>query len=332
LGTSETTGEMGNYFSTVDTEWKIFRNKETIKRPLINNFSVISAAGKVMSLNTREDYFRRVSRNNWEKEDIYVHLVEQCMPSSVLVDEYGELVQVCGDADRFLKVPRGRATNNIQKMVPKELSAAIGAAINKVRKEKKSVTYTNIRTSQGDGSITINLIAKPLFTKKSGLLVLIEFEEIQCSNTQGDWVENFDTIGKLHERIYDLEQELQYTKESLQTSVEEIESSSEELQSANEELLVSNEELHSTNEELQSVNEELIVVNTQYQFKIQELADLNNDMTNFINSTSIGTIFLDANLCIRKFTPAVTKEINLIDKDINHAFNNLFHNRNNEVI
>lgn len=332
LGKSESTGEMGNYFLTVDTEWKIFRNKETMKRPLMNKFSVISATGKIMSLNNREDFFKRVSRNNWEKEELYVQLIAQCLPSGVLVDEFGELVQVCGDVDRFLKVPKGRVTNNIQKMVSKELSAPIGAAIYQVGKEKKSVTYGNIRTSQGVENITINLIVKPLFTKKNGLLVLIEFEEVKCSDTQGEWIEDFDTTGKLHERIYDLEQELQYTKESLQTSVEEIEASSEELQSANEELLVSNEELHSTNEELQSVNEELIVVNTEYHYKIQELADLNNDMTNFINSTSIGTIFLDANLCIRKFTPAATKVINLIEQDINRPINHLSHNLVNEDI
>ena len=326
LGTSENTGEMRDCFLTVDAEWKIFRNKASNNRALINNFSVISVAGKVMSLNTREDYLRSVSRRNWEKEDIYAQLIEQCLPSSILVDEYGELVQVCGAADRFLKVPRGMATNDVQKMVTKELSAAIGTVISKVSKEKRTVTCANIRTSQGSESVTINLNAKPLFTKKSGLLVLIEFDETKCSDTQGDWVENFDTIGKQHERINDLEQELQYTKENLQTSVEEIETSSEELQSANEELLVSNEELHSTNEELQSVNEELVAVNTRYQFKIQELADLNNDMTNFINSTSVGTIFLDADLCIRKFTPAVTKEINLIEQDINRPISHLSHN------
>ena len=332
LGTSETVGEMSSYFSTFDTKWKIFRNRETKKRPLVDDFSVVSTGVKVMSASPAEDYLRRAVRTNWEMEDVYLNLIEQCLPACVLVDEYGELVQVCGDADRFLRVPRGRATNEIQKMVPKELSTAVGTAISKVRKEKNTVTYTNIRTSLADGQTLINLIVKPLFTKKNGMLTLIEFSEIKPDRIQETWVENFDTVGKLQERINDLEQELQYTKESLQTSIEEIETSSEELQSANEELLVSNEELHSTNEELQSVNEELIVVNTQYQYKIQELADLNNDMTNFINSTSIGTIFLDTDLHIRKYTPAVTKEINLMEQDIGRPINHISHNLINEDI
>lgn len=326
LGTSETTGEMSSYFSSFDAKWKIFRRKDTAKRPLVDDFSVVSTGVKVMTSNHPDDYLWRVTKNNWEMEDIYLHLIEQCLPSCVVVDEFGELVQVCGDADRFLRVPKGRATNEIQKMVPKELTTAIGTAVNKVRKEKNTVIYTNIRTGAADGQLTINLVVRPLFTRKNGMLILIEFQEIKSEQNVEEWVENFDTVAKLQERINDLEQELQYTKESLQTSIEEIETSSEELQSANEELLVSNEELHSTNEELQSVNEELIVVNTQYQYKIQELADLNNDMTNFINSTTIGTIFLDTNLCVRKFTPAVTREINLLEQDINRPINHISHN------
>jgi two-component system CheB/CheR fusion protein len=330
LGPSETTGELATYFSTVDAKWKIFKSKETKRRPLIDDFSVVSTGIKVVTPKTTEDYFSHLSRNSWEMEDIFTKLIEECLPPSVLVDENGELVQVCGDADKYLKVPRGRATNDIQRMVPKELSTAIGTAINKVRKDKKTVTYTNIKFMSGESQTIVNLIVKPLFTKKSGVLVLVIFDEIKTDSAPLESVENFDTISKLHERITDLEQELQYTKESLQTSIEEIETSSEELQSANEELLVSNEELHSTNEELQSVNEELIVVNTQYQYKIQELADLNNDMTNFINSTTIGTIFLDHDLCVRKFTPAVTAEVNLMEQDIGRPVSHISHNLKNE--
>ena len=126
-------------------------------------------------------------------------------------------------------------------------------------------------------------------------------------------------------RIFELEQELQRTEEALQATVEELETSNEELQSTNEELVAANEELQSANEELQSVNEELVTVNTEYQFKIQELTDLNNDMNNFLVSTRIGTIFLDKRMCIRRFTPAITKEINLMDVDCGRPIDHISH-------
>ena len=330
LGTSETAGEMGRYFAAFDAKWKIYKRKDIKKRPLVDDFSVISTGIKVIQSKPEEDYFTRVERNKWEMEDIRTILIEECLPPSVLVDENGELVQICGDVDKYLKVPRGKVSYDIQKMVPKELSTALGTAISKVIKERKAVGYSNIKVKLAEGQNSINLVVKPLFTKKSGLLMHVIFEEIKSSGSQENLVENFDTVRELHSRIADLEQELQYTKESLQSSIEELETSSEELQSANEELLVSNEEMHSTNEELQSVNEELMVVNTQYQYKIQELADLNNDMTNFLNSTAIGTLFLDYNLCVRKFTPAITNEINLIEQDIGRPISHISHNFKNE--
>jgi two-component system, chemotaxis family, CheB/CheR fusion protein len=113
-----------------------------------------------------------------------------------------------------------------------------------------------------------------------------------------------------------LEAELGTTKESLQAAIEQLEASNEELQASNEELQASNEELQSTNEELQSVNEELYTVNAEYQRKIAELTELTNDMDNLLASTDVGTIFLDGQLRIRKFTPQVTDTFGLLPQDV----------------
>jgi two-component system, chemotaxis family, CheB/CheR fusion protein len=137
----------------------------------------------------------------------------------------------------------------------------------------------------------------------------------------------------IKQHIQDLDQELVHAKELLESANnklevynEELETSNEELGMANEEFIVANEELQSTNEELQSGNEELMAVNHEYQFKIQELTDSNNDMSNFFNSTNIATIFLDAKMNIRKFTPAFSKEINLVDTDIGRSIGEIKHN------
>lgn len=131
--------------------------------------------------------------------------------------------------------------------------------------------------------------------------------------SKNEYVRKCNSEEKLKQRIIQLEEELQYTKERLQTS--------------NEEHLVYHEELLSTNEKIKIVNDELLKINTQYEIKNQELVDLYNDMTNYLNSADIGTIFLDEKLCIRKFTPGITKEINLKAQDIGrpmqHITNNL---------
>jgi two-component system CheB/CheR fusion protein len=131
-------------------------------------------------------------------------------------------------------------------------------------------------------------------------------------------------------RIAELEQELKNTRDSHQATVEKLEATNEELRSANEEMQSSNEELQSTNEELesskeelQSLNEELSTVNAELQNKIEELAAANDDMRNLLNSTEVASVFIDNELCIRRYADRATEIINLIETDIGRPLNDV---------
>jgi two-component system CheB/CheR fusion protein len=111
-----------------------------------------------------------------------------------------------------------------------------------------------------------------------------------------------------------LEAELRETRDRLQSLIEEYETALEELKSSNEELVSVNEELQSTNEELeaskeelQSVNEELHTVNAELIGKVEQLDRANSDLHNLFESTQVATVFLDSNLVIRSFTPAMSR-------------------------
>jgi two-component system CheB/CheR fusion protein len=88
------------------------------------------------------------------------------------------------------------------------------------------------------------------------------------------------------------------------------------MQSVNEELQSSNEELETSKEELQSVNEELATVNAELQTKVTDLTRANNDMNNLLAGTGVGTVFVDHQLRILRFTPAANAIINLIPSDV----------------
>ena len=88
------------------------------------------------------------------------------------------------------------------------------------------------------------------------------------------------------------------------------------MQSVNEELQSSNEELETAKEELQSANEELSTVNTELLARVTELSRASNDMNNLLSGTGIGTVFVDLQLHILRFTPAASSIINLIPTDV----------------
>ena len=123
-------------------------------------------------------------------------------------------------------------------------------------------------------------------------------------------------IDALRQELRAKDEYIQTTHEELESSNEELKSSNEEMQSVNEELQSTNEELETSKEELQSVNEELATVNNELQTKVVDLSRANNDMNNLLAGTGIGTIFVDHQLRILRFTPAASTIINLITSDV----------------
>jgi two-component system CheB/CheR fusion protein len=168
-------------------------------------------------------------------------------------------------------------------------------------------------------SITVRPFTDPGTSKE--LLIVSFLESMQKEPVKPLHRRKPDKNG-LSRRVGELEQELAFTKENLQENLiqmqaanEALKSTNEELQSTNEELQSTNEELETSKEELQSVNEEIVTVNAELQAKIEQLTDIQNDMKNLLDSTSIGTIFLDENLAVRRFTRDATRVFRLVASD-----------------
>jgi len=121
---------------------------------------------------------------------------------------------------------------------------------------------------------------------------------------------------QLRQELLAKEEYIQAIREQLETSTEELKSSNEEMQSVNEELQSTNEELESSKEELQSVNEEISSVNYELQTNLANLSQANDDMNNMLGGTGIGTVFVDHQLHILRYTPTATRIINLIPSDV----------------
>jgi two-component system, chemotaxis family, CheB/CheR fusion protein len=125
-----------------------------------------------------------------------------------------------------------------------------------------------------------------------------------------------------NEIVRRLRQELELTQSRLRTIREESDSANEELRAANEELQSINEEYRSTSEELetskeelQSTNEELQTVNTELKLKLDEISRANSDLQNLLAATDFGTLFLDSDLRLKRFTNRASELFSITPSD-----------------
>lgn len=325
LGPSETIGKLTTLFTAVDHKWKIFSNEISDNQHVSQAILTPKESFKEQGKDRRNlEHLRELNRFQ-HPDELYVSLMDEILPPCIVVNEHNEVLLVSGNAGEYLNLPKGKVNYNIFNMVPTNLSVAIGTAIKKAREELKEIKYKNLLINQNENK-QVKLIVKPLERAGKGYVSLFLEENKLDSSTEfkADSI-IFDHDSAYNQRIFDLEQELFYTKKSLQTTIEELETSNEELQSTNEELIAANEELQSTNEEMQSVNEELITVNTEYEKKIKELTNLNNDMDNLLINTNIATIFLNKNLDIKLYTPEAMKIFHLIERDIGRPIYHISH-------
>ena len=231
---------------------------------------------------------------------------------------------------KYARMPDEGFTTNLIDMLPQELGDAIKSSITKAKRKSSQILYKDIEFFDENDILKsrIDVLVKPISSQgvDSEYNFIVTFIEQDRESNRTLIVERSDAHKSSQERIVDLEEELKETQYELSNALEEAETSNEELQASNEELLASNEELQSTNEELQSVNEELHTVNAEHIEKMEDLAMLNADMDNLLDSTRIGTVFLDRNLIIRKFTPAIREHFHLVKQDIGRSIENFVSN------
>lgn len=333
LGTAEGIGSLEELFSTIDDKWKVFRRKEiaaTRTRLMEIPFRTpFVEAPKVVSLEREamvgvEERLRRT-------------LLERYAPPSVVVTVDGDIVLVSGRTGKYLEPAEGRVSWNISAMARDGLRLELPGAIHRSSTHKTPVVLSGLNVKTNGDYQKVDVTVTPLAQPGGGAeLFVVTFEDVRLPESA---VAVSGPSDERDARRTELENELTHTKERLQTTLEEMDSTSEELRSANEELQSTNEELQSTNEELttskeelQSLNEELVTLNTELQSRVYDVTALNNDIVNLMNSTQVATIFLNNDLCIKRFTPAVVGTFNLRSIDVGRPITDITQNLLYETI
>lgn len=333
LGPSENTGDLNNEFAALSHRWRIYKKKYARKYTSTHNH--IETKGDIFKLTDSQLSGAGISHlptnrplkvSNWEKG-----LLAKFVPSGLLVDENFSALHIFGDAGKYLSPNEGRVTTSIFSMVGKALYTPLRTALHRATQSHNSVSIGGIKLpdfSEEDDQrhrVDVEPIELPS-SDQTYFLISIVPEDTTVGGSSPDHATVVHYNDEEIDHIKSLEHDLEVVKENLQLTIEELETTNEELQTTNEELMASNEELQSTNEELHSVNEELYTVNSEYQFKINELTKLNNDMKNLQRSSRVKILFLDKFMRIRDFTPEMAEVFNLLPHDVGRPIEHLLYN------
>lgn len=325
LGKSETVGEINRQFRVIHAAAKLFQkinDPDVAEKPELRLRSQEETTmPSYVDASTAAP--RSLPRVTYQKDSrlakVYENVLSHFVESGLLFDSGYNLLHVFGEASTYLQVPSGQRTYDVLKLLPRDLSLAVRSAVDQISPKKRNVTFENVICHGPDTtrSFDIELID---FTPELVSASHIYLVRIMNSGSQSvpstDPQPSFDERRYSQAQITNLEEQLDGLRESLQSTIEELETTNEELQSSNEELMSSNEELQSANEELQSVNEELYTVNAEYQSKIDELQQAHRDIEFLLKTSSIGMIFLDRELRIRRYNSEILKLVNVMRHDV----------------
>lgn len=359
LGTSEGIGEFDALFAAVDRKCKVYRRKDDVRRVQRSaRASVLPPpfTSEAPELSRRTSTMLPAKRPLRELTE--QALLEQIVAAGALVTADGDILYLHGRSGRYLELAAGETgINNILKMARDGLDTDLAAALRTAVRTREITRRLGLRVKTNGSHTTVDLTVLPLAigagASLESPLYLVMLEEapsvarepsLQSASShrhdapgEGAAVDDGDAAQvearEAQDRVADLMRQLRSTEEYLLSANEELQSSAEQVQSANEELESVNEELQSTNEELetakeetQSINEELSTVNTELQSRIGELTQANDDMNNLLAGTGIGTVFVDHQLRILRFTPAARSIINLIPSDVGRPVAHLVSN------
>lgn len=324
LGSSESVDVASPYFDLVDKRHRIFRARgrshSSAQVPMLPLRSGSAGLPKVQPAQTA----------GLAMFDIHQRALLAFSSPSLIVDSDYNVMHVSADAGRFLRFSTGEPSRNLLKVIEPALRVELRSVLFQAVSSGKEAEAIRVKVDGGPAQGVFNLSVRPFKDPETSAdFLLVIFSEVK----EGLVEEAIRASAPGAERVIaHLEDELQRTRDRLQstieqseTSTEELKASNEELQAINEELRSATEELETSKEELQSVNEELTTVNHELKSKVEEAAQINDDLRNFIASTEIATVFIDAEWRIKRYTPSAEDIFSIIPSDVGRKLLDITH-------
>ena len=331
LGNSESVDGAGDLFSVVDKEHRIYQGRAIETRLIfpVPDGGLITRLGKLPEVRSSGRESQTILRSTYSQ--LHQRLLERYASPSVVVNEDYDILHISDRAGKFMQIQGGELSTNLLNLVRPELRLELRAALYQAAHKKGDTESHAVAIEVDDETKVIRVSVRPVLSQEDRargfFLVLFEEEPnepAQTPQTALAVTEQDEPLARrLEEELLEVKAQLRATIEHHELQREELKASNEELQAMNEEMRSAAEELETSKEELQSINEELTTVNQELKIKIEELGHSNDDLRNLMNSTRIGTVFLNRDLRIKLFTPQTREIFNVIPADVGRGLSDI---------
>ena len=318
LGSSESVDGATDLYATYNRQNHIFQSRQVSPRA----YPIPESTPALYFDKFKKDYSSQEQENKILERisfgDLHQQLLEEYAAPSLVVNEEYDVVHLTERAGKYLHVGGGELSQNLLKLVKPELRLELRAALYQAAQHRAPVKAKGLKVMVDEKAETINIHVRPVMRSgdTSRGFILVVFEPATDDDKQEIVVSPDEPVARqLEEELMRIKAQLRTSNEQHDFQAEEMKASNEELQAMNEELRSAAEELETGKEELQSINEELRTVNQELKIKIEETSIASNNLHNLINSTDIGTLFLDRSFRVALFTPAAAAIFNLIPAD-----------------
>jgi two-component system, chemotaxis family, CheB/CheR fusion protein len=325
LGSAEAADSKVDHFVPIDAEARIYSaldQKGKVLPPLPSQQATPIALVPDMPVSRR-------ARQPDPAAEIHAHALEEAAPPSILVDAAHQIVHLSENAGKYILHSEGTFSAKLPLVVRPELRLDLKVGLDRAFGQRQASMSYPVPVSFGDSQRRVAIQISPVPTQDTMVVQALVLFLDAGPATPAD-VEPAPSIPDEESRR--LFADLRAAQEALvtsrgehETAIEDLRAANEELQSINEEYRSTSEELETSKEELQSLNEELQTVNAELKAKLDSISTAHSDLQNLTTATEIGTLFLDAKLRIRMFTPPMADLFNITEMDVGRAITDFTH-------
>jgi two-component system, chemotaxis family, CheB/CheR fusion protein len=320
LGPAEDVGAATEFFRVIDRGARLYMAKPIARHalPPLPQFAVEHHPAYREHGGARVDSPATLAR-------MHASALERQSPPSALVDSDYHLLHLSNNAGRFIRPSVGPLSTEISELVRPELRVDLKLALQHAFEHGESTLTLPITMDfNGDPRRVLHYVAPTEAEPGSARHAVVLFldagavrplEEATSAATE----QQSDEKRRLAQELAMAQERLNANQKQYREVEQELRAAHEELQSVNEEHRSTSEELETSKEELQSINEELKTVNAELQSELDNVSAAHSDLQNLMAATEIGTLFLDRQLRIRLFTPAVTRYFSITNADLNRV-------------